>query len=923
MIKRRILILLSALWISAAALAQQGRITGMVIDDITGEALIGANIVYEPGKGTVSDLEGKFELTVPRGAYTLQVSYVGYGTETRELQVSDRILVLEFRLKSLTIDEVVITADVARSRETPVAFTNITPARIEEELAGRDIPLILNTTPGVYATQQGGGDGDARITIRGFDQRNLAVMIDGIPVNDMENGWVYWSNWFGLDAVQRTMQVQRGLGASQLALPSVGGTINILTIGIESDMRTSVKQEVDSQGKIRTSFGFTSGKLPNGWGITLAGSYKRGNGWVDNTYSEGWFYYAKVDKRMHNHLLTLTAMGAPQMHDHRSYTRPISAYDTVYAKKLGIDIDELKEANPSYNIYGKGVQYNQHWGYLKRDRFNPDAEEEVLAERSNQYHKPQFTLRDFWTISDKLNVSNNLYLSIGKGGGDRPISSIKDSQLFHDPDDPHYGQINWQSIYNANCKPQPPFNTLPINPIYSDSLLVSSNYMTRQHNEHYWYGLLSKVNYNISSRFDISGGLDLRSYKGIHFTTVRDLLGGDYAVDKYDKRIDYVANLEAAMKFVGDTVDYYYDGLVRWGGVFVQGEYKTGKISTFLNLTTAVSGYNKIDYFNRAESGWIYKQGFTVKSGLNYNLTQHSNLFINLGYLSRVRAYRYFYRGYTTNFAEELDNELIKAIEAGYTYGSPVFSLFLNAYYTRWENKPTNRIYSTYNLQPGDPGYVPDDPESNSDKRVYADIPGMNARHMGVELDMVYKALHNLEIQGMASVGDWIWDSYVENLQFYLDEGNNPAVNKEVDFDARGIHVGDAAQVQIGSSVRYEPFKGFYMNVRQTYFTKYYSNFTPEATTDPEGNVHDSWQMPAFNLFDLHSGYHFRIKPVKKVRFDIRFSMLNLLNTKYIWDATNNDSYSPYSGFQTFDARSATVFFGLGRRFTVSLKMTF
>ena len=82
-------------------------------------------------------------------------------------------------------------------RKTPVAFSTIPLKKINEELASQDIPLVLNSTPGVYATQQGGGDGDARITIRGFNQRNVAVMIDGIPVNDMENGWVYWSNWFG------------------------------------------------------------------------------------------------------------------------------------------------------------------------------------------------------------------------------------------------------------------------------------------------------------------------------------------------------------------------------------------------------------------------------------------------------------------------------------------------------------------------------------------------------------------------------------------------------------------------------------------------------------------------------------------------------------------------------------------------------
>ncbi|MFC2129210.1 TonB-dependent receptor [Bacteroidota bacterium] len=919
---RRIIILSLILSLGFNIFAQQSTITGIVRDAQTGETLIGANIVYGPAQGTVTDYDGKFSMKLPHGDYTLNISYVGYNPEVRLISVGDRTQILDISMTSMTIDEVIIVADMAISRQTPVAFTNVNPAKIQEELAGQDLPMILNTTPGVYATQQGGGDGDARITIRGFDQRNLAVMIDGVPVNDMENGWVYWSNWFGLDAVTRTMQIQRGLGASQLALPSVGGTINILTKGIENKRQTSIKQSIDSQGKLNTTFGFTSGKLKNGWGITLAGSYKRGNGWVDNTFSEGWFYYAKIDKRMNKHLLTLTAMGAPQMHDQRSYKKPISAYDSIYAQNLGINLDTLRETS-QYSIFGAGVSYNQHWGTFFRNKDNPDAVEETLSERTNQYHKPQFTLRDFWTISDNLTISNNLYLSIGKGGGDRPASSMKDANLYGDPDDPNYGQIDWQSIYDANWKPQPPFNVRPTIPQYSDSLTYASNYMTRQHNEHYWYGLLSKVNYRINQNFDLSGGVDLRSYKGIHFTTVTDLLGADYAVEDTDQRPDYFTNPKAAMKYVGDTIDYYNDGLVRWGGIFGQLEYSGYRFSSFINLTTAVSGYNKIDYFFQTESGWKYKQGFTVKGGANYNLSERSNIFANLGYLSRVRAYRYFYKGYTTEFADEQDNELIKAIELGYNYGSPRFAVHLNAYYTRWENKPTNRVYSSYSLQPGDPGYVEGDPDSNNGRRVYADIPGMNARHMGVEVDFVYKIMHNLEFQGTVSLGDWIWDSYITGLQYYLDEGNYPAVNKVLDFDARGIHVGDAAQTQLGSNIRYEPFKGFYINVRQTYFGKYYSQFTPEATTDDEGNLHDSWVIPNFNLFDVHSGYSFRLKAMEKLGFSLRFSMLNVLNTNYIWDAVNNDAYGPYSEFQDFDAKSATVFFGMGRRFTTSLRVTF
>jgi hypothetical protein len=75
----------------------------------------------------------------------------------------------------------------------------------------------------------GGGDGDARVSIRGFNSQNVQVLIDGIPMNDMFNGRVFWSNWFGLDNLTSGVQVQRGLGASKLSIPAIGGTMNILT----------------------------------------------------------------------------------------------------------------------------------------------------------------------------------------------------------------------------------------------------------------------------------------------------------------------------------------------------------------------------------------------------------------------------------------------------------------------------------------------------------------------------------------------------------------------------------------------------------------------------------------------------------------------------------------------------------------------
>jgi hypothetical protein len=333
---KRKLLLFSILFIaSVAVFAQKQAVRGVVQDSITGETIIGANVVLKgTTTGTVTDINGKFSLELNRGEYTLKVSFVGYNTQEKEITIGTSPVNLTFNLgSSLVLDGIEITADYAKVRETPVAFTTILPAKIEERLAGQDIPMLLNKTPGVYATQQGGGDGDARITIRGFSQRNVAVMLDGIPVNDMENGWVYWSNWFGLGPVTRSIQVQRGLGASKLALPSVGGTMNILTKGIDNKRQISIEQGIDQYGKSTTNLGLTSGRMKNGWGVTLAGSYKDGKGWVDQTDVTAYFFFAKIDKMWGKHLSSLTAFGAPQTHKQRSYKKSIADYDTTYAKE--------------------------------------------------------------------------------------------------------------------------------------------------------------------------------------------------------------------------------------------------------------------------------------------------------------------------------------------------------------------------------------------------------------------------------------------------------------------------------------------------------------------------------------------------------------------------------------------------------------
>ena len=903
----------------------QIQVCGVVTDALTGEALIGATILYGKGMGTATDYEGNFSFEIQKGERSVQVSYVGYKQINKTITITNKPLTINFKLETILLNEVQVVADVARNRETPVAFSTISMKKIDEELASQDIPMVLNSTPGVYATQSGGGDGDARITIRGFNQRNVAVMIDGIPVNDMENGWVYWSNWFGLDAVTSNIQVQRGLGASKIAIPSVGGTMNILTKGTGNKTGGVIKQEVGSYGYLRTSFGYNSGKLNKGWGVTLAGSYKKGNGFVDETWSEGFFYYTKIQKELGKHIISLSAMGAPQKHGQRSYKSDIATYDTTFARLFSDDTDF------SDRIVNKGIEFNKHWGYLDRWSINSSGDtthkKETLNTKQNYYHKPQFALRDFWTVTNNLYMSNIAYASIGNGGGTAISGSSYDQN----------GQYNLQEIYNVNVSG--PFS---IDPLYSDVERKSGNYLKSSINNHYWYGLLSTMNYQLTDKISLSGGVDIRYYKGEHYREIYDLLGGDYAITEDDE------TQLSPIKRKGDIIGYHNDGLVKWHGIFSQVEYSNGILSGFLNISGSKSAYKRIDYFKKKDlvladttyrkalgshkffgemlmdtiwhmgkaytmqsneaknnaTNWKWISGYTLKSGTNFNIDEYNNVFVNIGYISKAPRFNNVY-DFENQLYKEIENEIVKALEVGYAYKKSLFSINANGYYTLWENKPAD----------GGVTIRIDDIDFKSN------INGMNALHKGLEFDFGLRLTQQLTLEGLLSLGDWIWKSG-DSIVFY-DENNNIGVDAfgdtvNVVFDAEEVHVGDAAQTQFGLSIRYEPINNAYFKIRGIYFDNYYADFDPLTLT--EGNKgRESWKIPSYKLLDLHCGYKFKLSD--KHKLDFRVSILNLLNEKYISDAQNNDPYN--ANYQDFDAKSAGVFFGLGRRFNMSVKFSF
>ncbi|MTI38773.1 TonB-dependent receptor [Fulvivirga lutimaris] len=698
------------LMISLSAFAQERTISGTVIDGDSGEPLIGANVlVAGTTNGTITDFDGNFKLNAPSEAFTLKISFIGFEDVVREVGNSDTNLgEITMVSAAVGLDEIMVIASVAVDRKTPVALSTVKAVQIESKIGSQEFPEILKSTPGVFATKSGGGFGDGRINIRGFNDENVAVMINGIPVNDMENGNVYWSNWAGLADAATSVQVQRGLGASKVAVPSIGGTINILSKASDRKKGASLYVGTGNDAYSKVGFSISSGLTDNGWAFTASGAKIQQDGYVDGTEALGFSYFLNIAKQINDaHEVTFTAVGAKQRHGQRQNQRSLA---------------EFEESD-------RGIKYNGDWGYKNG---------QVVNVEDNFYHKPQMSLNHYWTISPKTDVSTALYFSTGTGGGG---GTGGDWGPAFDRVGGEYGTLNIDALVDLNEANQ------------SGEALA---WQRASRNDHIWYGALSTLSHELSDNLTLMAGLDLRSYTGSHFYEVTDLLGGDYIVNNDDD------NNPNRILRVGDKYNYNYDGKVGWTGAFAQVEYDMDKLSTFLSLSLSNTSYKQIEYFNNIHSGdgvetdAINFFGYQVKGGATYRLDRNHNVYANIGYFSKAPFYRNVFTSRTSNNSNpDAINEEIFSAEIGYGLRKDRLTANVNVYRTQWDN----RAFTTARTSP-------------SGNQIFANISGINALHQGIELDGIFKVNNNLSLTGMLSLGDWRWVNNVENVTVEDENNN-------------------------------------------------------------------------------------------------------------------------------------------------------
>ena len=126
-------------------------------------------------------------------------------------------------------EEITVSASVAGERDA-ASFASLDRDGVQNRNRGQDLAMLLAETPNAYAySDAGNGVGYAYLSLRGFDQRRIAVYVNGVPLNEPESQQVYFIDVADLASGLSEIQVQRGTGTSLYGSPSVGGSVNLET----------------------------------------------------------------------------------------------------------------------------------------------------------------------------------------------------------------------------------------------------------------------------------------------------------------------------------------------------------------------------------------------------------------------------------------------------------------------------------------------------------------------------------------------------------------------------------------------------------------------------------------------------------------------------------------------------------------------
>lgn len=479
-----------------------------------------------------------------------------------------------------------IEVDALRGVEgvTPITFENIDRQQIEERYWMQDLPMFLNGATSINAYSESGASvGYSYLTLRGFDQRRISILINGIPQNDPEDHQVYWVDISDLTSSVENIQIQRGIGTSLYGSSSIGGVINIQTIDFFKRKFLNLDAGYGDYNSQRYSLEYSSGLVGEEYGFYGKFTKIKSDGYRNLSWSDHWQYFLSAGKMLcKNNVLKLNFFGGP-IKNHLAYLGVTREY-------LDGEITGDKRVDRRYNFLD-------------------------FPNETDNYHQPHYELVLNSQLSKDVTLSNTLSYIRGEG--------------FFVTNFPTFYGLDWDyfrlqpfyttdsTTYNPDYYRRNPDGTLYFEPGLGYQI-VRSNLVTNLHVNNDTWGWFPRLKWNHKdNRGSLVIGGEVRLHKSEHFG---EITFGDVLPTGTEDNQLY----------------YFYNGGKNTFSIFANEIYNfNSKLTGMLGLQFVHHRYSiKNDRYKPYNFDVSYNF-FTPRAGLNYEFNKNFRAFVNVSMAKR------------------------------------------------------------------------------------------------------------------------------------------------------------------------------------------------------------------------------------------------------------------------------------------------
>jgi iron complex outermembrane receptor protein len=528
------------------------------------------------------------------------------------------------------LDEVSVNAIRAKIN-TPVAFTNLNKQQIEKSNLGQDLPFLISSTPSVVTTSDAGaGIGYTGFRIRGTDPSRINVTINGIPLNDSESQGVWWVNMPDFASSLENIQIQRGVGSSTNGAAAFGASINLQTIGLNTNAYAITNNSVGSYNTLKNNIEFGSGLINNKFAFDARLSRISSDGYIDRATSD---------------LKSLYVQGT--YFDNKSTLKGIifSGNERTYQAWDGVPLIYL-DSNRTFNslTYENEVDnyaqthYQLHYSKNLNQKTTLNIaghfthgegyyEQEKLDQNLLDYNLSNIILtNDTITSTDLI---RRKWLNNDFGGITFSVKHLKENLnlIFggaaNKYSGQHYGNIIWAEYASNGDYNHEYYRNIATK--YDNNIYLKSNYKASDNTSVFLDLQLRTLNYEFNGN-DISGELDRQEVNleffnpkfGLsHYLNKNQLFYASYAVaNKEPNRADYVEsspNSRPVHETLFDTeIGYkYQDKWLMFNLNFYYMDYDNQLIKT--------GEINDVGYFTSKNVKNSFRKGVEIESSYILN----------------------------------------------------------------------------------------------------------------------------------------------------------------------------------------------------------------------------------------------------------------------------------------------------------------